>query len=1552
MVLRHGRKHAADKHDFLTVVLHEIGHGLNFAGSMYGASMGGWGSDGDPYSYDIFARDGDGISLLDTGVYPNPSQALGEALRSDSVWFHGTHAMAANGGIRVKLYAPSTWSGGSSYSHFAPVFHGTADALMHPSLSSGNAIHSPGPVTLGLLTDLGWRTPWGAPVNVVASDSQYIDRVEVWWPTVSEATHYRVSRSTSATGGKIELGPWQTDTSFIDTGATAGTTYYYWVRAAKSSGGAEATGYSAYDTGVRAVWAPPSNVAATDGAFLDRVEVTWNGVVHATHYRVSRATSPSGTKLDLGSWQAGTSFTDTGAAAGTTYYYWVRAATGSGGENATDFSDYNTGVRAVWGSPPSNVYATDGAHLDRVEVTWNGVVGATHYLVSRADSASGGKNPLGSWQAGTSYSDSTATLGSTHYYWVQAATSSAGANATPYSTADTGSRAQSLPPAYITASNGTYTDRVHVNWGRVTWATHYRVSRAESAGGEKTELGVWQTGIYFEDSSATAGITYHYWVRAATGNAGQNASPYSNADTGWRSLPAPAAPTGVAATDGTIGGQVQVTWSSVPGASHYRVSRSVGAGGDKSELGPWQTGTSFSDATATPGVTYHYWLRSSEHSTGDNPSDHSAPDTGWRALPIPAGVAASDGTDTAKVRVTWFPAAGATHYRVSRSDTIEGSAKLNLSGWQTATNYNDTAAMPGNDRYYWVQAATSAAGANASAYSAPDVGWVGLSAPGGVVASDGLYTDRVQVNWQMPPGAMRHRLSRSESLEGPKTVVLDWQAALSFSDTTAVPGKLYHYWAQAAMDDAGARASAYAGDGGWRGLIHLGSALDSLWSFASDGGAAWFGQSAVSHDSVAAGQSGAITHGQNSRLVTWPEGPGQLSFWWKVSSELGYDRLFFSVDEATQTVISGERDWEHVTHTLAAGPHTVIWTYAKDNGVSAGSDCGWLDQVAFTPAPSAPATLGASDGAYTDRIVISWAAAAGATHYLLSRSDSLAGAKTALGTWQAGTAYTDLTPAPGAFHYYWVQAAMDDAGLFASGYSAADQGYRALEAPTGVSATDGAHAGFVRLTWNSAFGATHYRVWRAETFGGYKTALGGLLTERTYDDTSAAAGRTYFYWVLGVAQSGEGLNESAYGAYDDGFHGLSLSEALDTPGRAWSAGGDTPWAGQTAVTHDGADAAQSGVIAHSQAVWMETVVEGPGNLSFCWKTSSESGYDWLEFHVDGVLQDRLSGEQEWQGKTYFLPAGTRTLRWNYRKDDSVTVGSDCGWVDEVSFAPALPAPAGVAAGDGTHADRVQVAWSAVPGATHYRVSRAEGAEGARTDLGAWQPGTGYGDATAASGVTYHYWVRAAAGAGGELASLHGGPDTGWREAAARPDFVVQSIVLDPETVAAGGTVTATVTVRNQGAAGGSAGWLDGYVNRPETATGPEGEWWQSVGELAAGATNVFRHSFTAPAAGVRVYRAVVDSAGQAEEESEGNNQATAAYSVVFPYGGGYYRIWSEAPAEVMELRLDGTLVWRNAVLGLAGRVQAATTLASGGDWTDIAEFVGTELIMSRQVFVP
>lgn len=148
-----------DQVDFVSVVMHELGHGLGFfsAATVNADGVGAVGAQGSPRIYDRFTATTQGTRILD---FPNPSLPLGAALTSDDLVFRGFAArLLTPGFVYPRLYAPAIWRPGSSYAHLdeATFPAGDPNSLMTPFIGRGEAIHWPGTTTLGIFYDMGWR---------------------------------------------------------------------------------------------------------------------------------------------------------------------------------------------------------------------------------------------------------------------------------------------------------------------------------------------------------------------------------------------------------------------------------------------------------------------------------------------------------------------------------------------------------------------------------------------------------------------------------------------------------------------------------------------------------------------------------------------------------------------------------------------------------------------------------------------------------------------------------------------------------------------------------------------------------------------------------------------------------------------------------------------------------------------------------------------------------------------------------------------------------------------------------------------------------------------------------------------------------------------------------------------------------------------------------------------------------------------------------------------------------------------------------------------------
>jgi hypothetical protein len=218
----------------------------------------------------------------------------------------------------------------------------------------------------------------------------------------------------------------------------------------------------------------------------------------------------------------------------------------------------------------------------------------------------------------------------------------------------------------------------------------------------------------------------------------------------------------------------------------------------------------------------------------------------------------------------------------------------------------------------------------------------------------------------------------------------------------------------------------------------------------------------------------------------------------------------------------------------------------------------------------------------------------------------------------------------------------------------------------------------------------------------------------------------------------------------------SLGTAVNAPDYTWFTGGNTNWFSQTTITHDGVSAAQSGHITHDQMAKIYTPVTGPGVVSFWWKVSSESNWDFLSFYIDGTNQASISGEVDWQYMSYTFGEGTHILKWAYNKDTAVSSNYDAGWLDEVT----ITFPLQVTASSGTYADRIALSWVPKSDATLYEIWRAPNAADTNQAIHLYDTtATSYSDTSATAGVIYYYWIRAQTPSGPTAFNYY---SAGWR----------------------------------------------------------------------------------------------------------------------------------------------------------------------------------------------
>jgi fibronectin type 3 domain-containing protein len=273
-----------------------------------------------------------------------------------------------------------------------------------------------------LYNQLNGITAPNTPSGVTAA-AQSSNRIRVSWDSVSKASGYYVYRAASDAGSYARVGS-ITGTSYTDTGLSADATWHYKVSAYNSIGesplSSSVSATTLSSTGVSG-YAPstPSNIRAAAQS-SSSITVSWNSVSNASGYDVHRSTSGSGSYSYAGS-ATGTSYTDTGLAPNTTYYYKVSAYNDYGQSSLSSSYDHST-TRGIAPSAPSGVTATAAWNYsgDAIRIRWSPVSEANGYKLYRATSNSGSYTLVGDSITSDSYTDYGLSPDTTYYYRVSA----------------------------------------------------------------------------------------------------------------------------------------------------------------------------------------------------------------------------------------------------------------------------------------------------------------------------------------------------------------------------------------------------------------------------------------------------------------------------------------------------------------------------------------------------------------------------------------------------------------------------------------------------------------------------------------------------------------------------------------------------------------------------------------------------------------------------------------------------------------------------------------------------------------------------------------------------------------------------------------------------------------------------------------------------------------------------------------------------------------------------------------------------------------------------
>ena len=499
-----------------------------------------------------------------------------------------------------------------------------------------------------------------AAPRVTIGNSSASGKPQLTWAAVDGAAKYEIYRSTQQSTGYSLLGT-TTSTSYVNTSAAAGITYYYKVRAVNSAG---TSAYSNIVSG-RAKAAIPAAPRVTIGnsSASGKPQLTWAAVDGAAKYEIYRSTQQS-TGFTLLGTTTSTSYVNTGAAVGTTYYYKVRALNVDGAAGAYSSTVSGAAKAVAPAAPTVTMTYSDGG---KPKLTWSAVSGAASYRVYRSESRGTGYSLLGTTTS-TSYVNTGAAVGKTYYYRVKAV-NSAGTSA--YSNIVSGTARTPAPAApVLKGGTSSASGKPQLTWAAVDGAAKYDVYRSNSADGTFSKVGSTDKTTYV-NTGAVKGVTYFYKIRAVGAS---GASGFSNTVAihvaGVVKAPATVVLSGIKADAAGI----TVTWKTTANADTYNVLRRDASNTAWKVIARGVSGTSYKDTTVARGVMYSYTVQGvAADGVTTGPYD-----TTGKSAKVTASASTTPGYVTMKdarrvtigekgILLTWTTATNAKTYNVYRA---------------------------------------------------------------------------------------------------------------------------------------------------------------------------------------------------------------------------------------------------------------------------------------------------------------------------------------------------------------------------------------------------------------------------------------------------------------------------------------------------------------------------------------------------------------------------------------------------------------------------------------------------------------------------------------------------------------------------------------------------------------------------------------------------------------------------------------------------------------------------------------------------------------------
>ena len=587
-------------------------------------------------------------------------------------------------------------------------------------------------------TSTSCTTVPSAPTNLNASASSS-STIGLTWNAVTPPANCTISSYTvyggTTTNPTTVIASGVTATTYSNTGLAASTTYYYVVKAVDADGTSAASAQAQATTSAAScttVPSAPTGLTATASS-SSAIGLTWNAVTPPANctissYSVYGGTTTNPTTLIAGG-VTGTTYSNTGLTASTTYYYIVKAVD-------TDGTSAASGQALATTQPPST--GTSIVSIDAGGAAVSNSSGGDNSFVADEDFTGGG------------------TYSVSNTITIPSSIAATAAPAAVYQSARQGATTYTIPG--LTAGTS-YTVRLHFAELYFSAAASREFNVAINGTTVLTNFDIYGTAgarytAVVEQFTATANSSSDIVIALTNGAKDQpmiNGVEILGSSTSCSAVPS--APTGFTAT-ASSSSSIGLSWSAVTPPTNCTISSYTVYGGTTPNptavIASGVTGTTYSNTALAPSTTYYYLVKAVDAdgtSAASAQAQATTPAVSCTTVPsAPTGLTAN-ATSSSAIGLTWNAVTPPANCSIS-SYTVYGGTTANpttaIASGVTGTSYSNTGLTASTTYYYVVKAVdadgTSAASTQATATTQPvnsNTGYVSINAGGAAVSNSG-----------------------------------------------------------------------------------------------------------------------------------------------------------------------------------------------------------------------------------------------------------------------------------------------------------------------------------------------------------------------------------------------------------------------------------------------------------------------------------------------------------------------------------------------------------------------------------------------------------------------------------------------------------------------------------------------------------------------------------------------------------------------------------------------------------------------------------------------